>query len=305
MFEGFSVEVAGRGRGDGRIVSLVTMEPLPTFRKAYHRLIPRSIRDPLGLRRRLVMDNVRRWISAAPLPTPDLLLKVQLTPFLKEYLTVGRAQAMSVKTTLHDFGVAAGDDVLDFGCGCGRTLWHLRENGWRLHGCDVDTALVAWCQEHLPTCQVVLSRHDPPLPFADNAFGAVFAASVFTHFAAPNQHAWADEMARVVRQGGLLIVSSMGPYALGNFPEIATPKNLTELRDQGFLFIPSASTTFNSQGAYHTREGIQAVFAKWFDPGKWVEGGLDGFQDLSVFRKKRGETASLDANQEPPKSRTW
>lgn len=243
----------------------------------YHTLIPAAIRNPIGALRRGLGDRVRRAREPFPLPPPALLRNVQLTPWVKEYLEVGRRSAASIVPALGD-----PKRVLDFGCGSGRTLRHLRDTGWQLFGCDIDADAIRWSREALPFASFEVNDDDPPLPYADAFFDAVYAVSVFTHFPPGRQERWAAELARVIRGGGRLVVSSVGFTALRAFAD--TPANLEALRTQGMLFIPGDSG-FNTSGMFHSAAGIERLFSPYFRIVAHTERGLDGFQDLTIMER--------------------
>ena len=208
-----------------------------------------------------------------------MLQKVQLTPWVMEYLEVGERGAETVRSTLTTAGLDRSDAaVLDFGCGLGRTLRHLRALPWSLSGCDVDAESIAWTRKALPEVPFENNGTMPPLPYGDDSFDAVYAISVFTHFDPRGQAAWAQELARVLRPGGLALITTMGPWAFHPFPEGSV---VTEV--EGFWFFPVGGA-FNNSAAVHTREGLEHFFSPRFELLDWKKQGLDGFQDLALFR---------------------
>ena len=68
--------------------------------------------------------------------------------------------------------------VLDFGCGCGRTLrWldGLAERAY-LAGSDIDGKCVSWCAENIRFAHFSHNELLPPLQFADETFDLVVRA---------------------------------------------------------------------------------------------------------------------------------
>ena len=254
---------------------------------AYHRLVPDRVRFPLGACRRRLDDVWLRLRTPQPLPPRHLLAAVQMTPRQREYLDVGRRSAESLRRQLESRSIEAGH-VLDFGCGLGRTLRHFNDKhahqagGWRLHGCDVDGRLIDWCREALPGVDWRINDPSPPLPFPDGLFDVLWSISVFTHFDEEGQRLWAAEVSRVLRPGGLALISLMGPHALGAFPGLQED-GMPRLDLHGFFFQVGGEA-FNQRGAFHTADGIRRLFAPHLQLEQCLEGGLDGFQDLAVLR---------------------
>lgn len=265
----------------------------------YRRSLPDAIRYPIGHARRSLVDAwVRLLTPGPPLPPRRLLRRVQMTPWVWEYLRIGRSSARAIidavgpgtaaRSGERAFAPLSPDEpraVLDFGCGLGRTLRHLVGTAWRLHGCDVDGEQVGWSAGALPEADLRTNGPEPPLPWEAESFDLCWAVSVFTHFDRDQQGPWADELARVLRPGGLAVITTMGPHAFGGFPNLATEERRRALQREGFVFH-AGGQTFNSRGAFHTREGIEAIFGDRFELLRWVEGGLDGFQDLCLFRRR-------------------
>ena len=109
-----------------------------------------------------------------------------------------------------------GSRILDFGCGAGRTLVHFTpeiERGAEVWGCDIDEESIEWVQAHLcPPFQAFRNEPMPPLPFEDASVDVVYAMSVFTHLS-DTWSAWLLELHRVLKPGGFLLATLLGPGA--------------------------------------------------------------------------------------------
>lgn len=257
----------------------------------YHRIVPARIRNPIGLIRREVTDRVRRMFARTPLPPRQLLANIQMTPWAFEYLGVGKRSAESILHQLTLSGIAKSTPIrlLDFGCGSGRILRYLKSPAWELHGCDVDQDAITWSGKALGFVKLEVCSPSPPLPYPDSSFDVVITVSVFTHFSEEEQQVWRDELARVIKPGGLLLLSTMGASVLGNFPGFNTEPNRARLSADGSLFFRK-SGAFNASAAFHTPRAIAELFEPRLFLQRWYQQGLDGFQDLSVLRRvERGQ----------------
>jgi SAM-dependent methyltransferase len=89
--------------------------------------------------------------------------------------------------------------LLDFGCGCGRVIRHLKGCGAQeILGCDCNAKAIEWCQRFLDFATFKVNYVDPPLPYPDRMFGLIYAFSIFTHLPEPLQMRWMDEVRRVL-----------------------------------------------------------------------------------------------------------
>jgi len=261
----------------------------------YHRSIPESVRNPFGRLRRGLADRLTRLSYGAPLPPAELLLNVQMTPYVEEFIRIGRMSAASIEEALVPLlGEKRGADVLDFGCGCGRTLLQVQAD-WTIHGCDIDAPAVEWLQRTIDPERFRVNETEPPLPWPDASFDAAWAVSVFTHFSESQHERWRRELQRVLRPEGLLVVTSMGPGILSNFPAHANDENRARLRNLGHFFVP-ASTSFNANASFHTLSGLTKMMWPEFELIAAAEQGLDGFQDLTLFRRRQSGDAGSESD---------
>lgn len=105
-------------------------------------------------------------------------------------------------------------EVLEWGCGPGRLIRHLPEllkaQAASLTGSDYNPRTIGWCSGQLPGIKFVLNQLRPPLPLDAGRFDAAYNFSVFTHLSEDVQLAWAAELCRVLKPGGLLICTTHG-----------------------------------------------------------------------------------------------
>jgi SAM-dependent methyltransferase len=92
--------------------------------------------------------------------------------------------------------------ILDAGCGTGNNLTHLATRG-KAVGIDVSEEALRFCR----TRGVAVARAGlPDLPFPDACFDWVTSFDVLYHRWVTDDRAAAQELARVIRPGGLLLV---------------------------------------------------------------------------------------------------
>jgi SAM-dependent methyltransferase len=108
--------------------------------------------------------------------------------------------------------LAPGAEALDFSCSSGRVVRPLAaalpEIVWR--GCDPNEDAIQWARAHVPGVEFFTSRIEPPLPLGDGQLSLAFAVSVWSHYSAGAALRWLDEMARVIRPRGHLLLTTHG-----------------------------------------------------------------------------------------------
>lgn len=103
-------------------------------------------------------------------------------------------------------------DALDAGMGPGRLCEELEARGWTVSGVDASEEMVAAARRRVPRAAGRLVRGEiEALPFVDASFDRVAATGVLEYADVPRALA---EIARVLRDGGLAVVSYPNPHAL-------------------------------------------------------------------------------------------
>ena len=222
-----------------------------------------------------------------PVPPPRLIVRVAGTPDVTWFLESGRLAAEAIRSTLAQAGrpVEELDAMLDFGCGCGRVTRRWASlNGTEVHGSDQSAAAVEWCRRNLPFARFATNRLEPPLAYRDAGFDLVYALSVFTHLPEELQRGWADELARVLRPDGLLLLTVHGE----RYRKRLTPAERAEF-DAGRLVVRwEQGAGSNLCSAFHPPSYVQERLAAAFDVVEFMPEGATGnpHQDLYLLRKR-------------------
>jgi SAM-dependent methyltransferase len=175
--------------------------------------------------------------------------------------------------------------VLDFGCGCGRTLRWLMEiyPSGHFFGADVDADAIEWCARNLRGGEFVHTRPEPPLPFKSGYFDVVCCFSVFTHLDERLQDIWLREIKRILKPGGIVILTVHGERAAATLDEQAAGL----LRSAGFLHRRSRKLYgivpdwYNT--SWHSQAYIVARLGGLFTDVRYTV-VPDGMQDMVAAR---------------------
>lgn len=220
-----------------------------------------------------------------PLPPAGLRLSAAGTTDPGWFLASGREGAALIGELL-----AAGEwgtgprAVLDFGCGCGRVLRHLRAfEGVELHGVDWNPRAVRWCRRHLRFAALERGALGPPLPFSGRRFHLVYAFSVFTHLPERLQVSWLAEIASRLHPGGLLALSTHGEAFEG---ALRDEERARYRRGELVVREPAVAGT-NVCAAYHPRGALERLLPRDLEALEHRPSGARGNppQDLWLLRK--------------------
>ena len=173
-------------------------------------------------RERVTNVPIRVANRGLPLPPSRLIYLVAGTNDLDWFLSSGAQAAASIRDVLDRGGYDINQmgAILDFGCGAGRTLRHWRDlNGPKVCGTDYNPRLANWCRKALGFADIRLNGLSGGVDWPDATFDLAYALSVFTHLTEPVAFAWIDEMVRVLKPGGLLLITTHGDYYASGLPE--------------------------------------------------------------------------------------
>jgi 23S rRNA (guanine745-N1)-methyltransferase len=187
------------------------------------------------------------------------------------------AEAVAARRRLHDRGVtaalldaiaqasdaAAGDVVLDAGCGDGFYLGSLAQrSGCEAHGVDLSTPAADLAARRYPECEWIVANADRFVPFAGAAFSLVMSITARMN---------AGEFRRVLRDDGRLLVA------------LPAPEDLVELRGVGRDRVARTVETFAEQFTLVSQSRVTTC----------ADLDADAVRDvlLSIYRPMRAEPA--------------
>ena len=267
-----------------------------------------------GVRERLLGDDA----ETHPLPPPRLRFRVAGSPSRDLFLKVGRRSCEEIEASVEQAGrpLASFGSILDFGCGCGRTLTWLVEKhpAAAFHGTDVDGESIRWCQEKLlrlakygdfgtraqhavplqsehepshhnlrdsvSSAEFKQNRPLPPLDYSDGMFDLVYAISVFTHLSEEFQLPWLDELKRILNPKGVLLAT---------------------VYEESFLFTLLSNRDSSRRLPIHRKGFDQTGLSKVpIRPSAALARGADGNQSGTLGRNRREDLWSSAVDRYAP-----
>ncbi len=193
-----------------------------------------------------------------------------------------------------DQDLASFQRVLDWGCGCGRTIRALKTlyPGCETHGTDIDEEAIGFLQRRYGRYgEFRLSPHLPPLPYPDEYFDLIIGISVFTHLPEDMQLAWLGELRRITRPGALLVVTTSGEHHYSQF----SGDRLERIRREGFLYVDgvygqSIDLPAFYQNTFHTHDYIRRQWVRFFD-----------VLDIQALRMQKSQDTVLLRHRDTPR----
>ena len=244
-----------------------------------------------GVAMRAVQRNKRlyRWLlfrhvdakdrangAAVNLPPAELRYRVSSSPDAQNFITIGKKCAHDIQSALRKAGhdLAGFERILDFGCGCGRTLVHLKDLAPRAQfdGTDIDEGAIEWCKEHLRFATFKVGQASPPTDYASESFDFIYAISVFTHLDEDFQFQWLEELRRIAKPGGVLLLTVDS--------SLVGEKDFVFQRSYEDGLFPAWY-----QNAFHSAKYVRENFGKYFEVTRYFARGMNEHQDVVVLSK--------------------
>jgi SAM-dependent methyltransferase len=154
---------------------------------------------------------------------------------------------------------------------------------------DVDAGAIAWLRSHGLGIDARVNPPEGPAPFAGDSFDFICSISIFTHLNERSQQVWLAEVNRLLRPGGLAVLTVLGEalletWAQGQRPGItaeqrALLQSSPPLTDTGFVFAPEVRTRWNAWRYRGVEEDYGLAF---WDPAALRESWSEWFEVIDV-----------------------
>ena len=236
-----------------------------------------------------------RLITGYGLPIPPAANRMRVgSRSVWGFMAAGRRCYLPIKQAMQKFGEPFKGEtrLLDLGAGVGRVMQYFRDDPVTLYTSDVDETARNHIAKNFPGVHAQTNNFAPPLDFQDSFFDVVYAVSVWTHLAPELQIPWLQEVKRILKPGGIALLTTIGPYGYQRGTHLQSVSfSLNQLVSAGFQYseypshISSPGTGDKYGAAYQTPEYTRREWSKVMLVEDIQVGVIYNLNDLVVLKK--------------------
>ena len=218
------------------------------------------------------------------LPPAYILYESQGRLNYDSYYFRGKETAWYLADLIKKHASVSDPKILEWGCGPARILRHFPDifanTRAGFYGSDYNEKTISWCNKALDRIEFHTNGLHPPLNFGDDFFDAVFCISVLTHLSESVQKEWVAECLRVIKPGGIFLLSVHG----GSCSEKLLPDESMIYKSSGFVARSGVKEGSRVFTAYNSPEYMRNVLLTGVTLAEFIPGGKSA-QDIWIVKK--------------------
>ena len=219
---------------------------------------------------------------------PDYLMYESFQINYDKYYNGGKKMAEKLSEHFKKHIELKHKNILDWGCGPGRIIRHLPEvinNNCEFYGTDYNRKSIDWCSQNLSGISFNKNQLTAQLPYDDNHMDIIYGISIFTHLSEQMHYDWFNELHRVLKPGGIMLLSMHGD----NFKVKLTEHELSQYNKGQIIVRSTTNEGHRTYAAFHPKAFVESLFkdvdilehiVQKSDHKNWVP------QDIWIVRKR-------------------
>ncbi|MDR6515641.1 class I SAM-dependent methyltransferase [Chryseobacterium camelliae] len=217
---------------------------------------------------------------------PDYLMYESFNINYESYYKSGKSTAERFVGILKKYTSVETPHILDWGCGPARVVRHMSDflSGCQVYATDYNENSIAWNKSNINNVTFNLNGLKAELPYENGFFDFVYGISIFTHLSEQLHDDWKNELTRVLKKGGILLLSLQGNL----FKMILTEKEVRKFENGKLVVRGNVKEGHRTYSAFHPDEYVEQLFSD-FEVMEHIPSFMNNGrpeQDIWIFRKK-------------------
>lgn len=233
--------------------------------------------------------------SAGMLPPSANRIRVSGNDDLGAYLLEGFTAFVALERVFRTYtghSLLRAGSVVDWGVGCARFARYFEPHvgpDLSVVGVDVDPVNIGWCQDNASWMRAEVCGPRPPLPLETASANVVIGLSVFTHLRPDVENIWLAEIRRVLRPGGIALLTTLGD---ANFARSGLGADFYgQLQREGILDVgyndgigAVAGDEHYYRNVFHTSAHVRTAWSRHFELIGEEPALIGNHQDVYVLK---------------------
>ena len=214
---------------------------MTAIKKGIKKIIEKTATEGLGKQVHFKFKKLQHYLKnqqfkknnpSVAIPPDEWLFETFQLDYQK-YFDDGKLAAKELLDWTVEFIPTEMPTILDWGCGTGRIIQHMHDyNPYALlYAADINKKMIEWDHLHIKDVHFSEISSKTPTSYPANYFDLVYGISVFTHLSSKLQAAWIEELQRIIKPSGLLLITTHGSF----FHSQLLQKEKNKLTENGFF----------------------------------------------------------------------
>ena len=200
------------------------------------------------------------------------------------YYEKGKESADDILELLEKHHSLENINLLEWGCGPVRILRHIPEiligKNVNVFGSDYNPETIKWNKKSFDNISFSKNELLPPLEYENNFFDIIYCISVFTHLDEKTELKWFNEIIRVLKPGGIFLLSIHGESSKDKLSE--EEKKLFD--EKGCVIRSNVTEGKRSFVSYNSENFMRETMLKEVEILEFIPGKKNE-QDIWIVRK--------------------
>lgn len=180
-------------------------------------------------------------------------------------------------------------NILDWGCGPARVIRHMPQllhSSTKCFGTDYNKQSIDWCRANIKNVAFNHNGLAADLQYQSGIFDLVYGISIFTHLSEDMHFAWIAELRRILKPGGVIILSMQG----NNFIPKLSQNEKSRFQRGELIVRGNVKEGHRTFSAFHPDAFLDRLWGKHFEVLDKIVISTEGKyyipQDRWILRRK-------------------
>lgn len=218
---------------------------------------------------------------------PDYLIYESFKIDYESYFNSGKTAADWLTGEVIKYTHADSIKILDWGCGPARVVRHMNDSvkiDKKIFATDYNPKTIEWNKKNIQNVDFNLNGIKAELPYENDFFDFIYGISIFTHLSGKLHIDWKQELTRILKKNGVLLITVQGNL----FKTILTESEIKEFDNGNLVVRGKVKEGHRTYSAFQPDSFMEQLFSDYdilaHIPSRMNNGYLE--QDVWVLRKK-------------------